>query len=31
MRTAERDAHVNAIRADHESRAAKDPQTAERH
>ena len=31
MRTAERDAHVNAIRADHETRAAKDEQTAGRH
>ena len=31
MRTAERDAHVNAIRADHETRAAKDEQTADRH
>ena len=31
MRTAERDAHVNAIRADHEGRAAKDEQTADRH
>ena len=31
MRTAERDAHVNAVRADHESHAAKDQQTAERH
>ena len=31
MRTAERDAHVNAVRAEHESRAAKDQQTAERH
>ena len=31
MRTAERDAHVNAVRADHESHAAKDQQTAKRH
>ena len=31
MRTAERDAHVNAIRADHETRAAKDEQIAGRH
>jgi hypothetical protein len=31
MRKAERDAHVNAIRAEHESRAAKDEQTAARH
>ncbi|HUY52589.1 MAG TPA: hypothetical protein VMV92_43955 [Streptosporangiaceae bacterium] len=31
MRTAERDAHVNAVRADHETRAAKDEQTADRH
>jgi len=31
MRTAARDAHVNAIRADHETRRAKDEQTAGRH
>lgn len=31
MRTAERDAHVNAIRAKHEIRAAKDEVTAGRH
>ena len=31
MRTAERDAHVNAVRADYESRAARDEETAERH
>ncbi len=31
MRAAERDAHVNAVRADHESRAARDEETAERH
>lgn len=31
MRTAERDAHVNAIRADHDARAANDRQTAGRH
>jgi hypothetical protein len=31
MRTAERDAHVNAVRAEHEIRAAKDDQAAERH
>ena len=31
MHTAERDAHVNAIRADHETHAAKDKQTAGRH
>jgi conjugative relaxase-like TrwC/TraI family protein len=31
MRKAERDAHVNAVRAEHESRATKDEQTAARH
>ena len=31
MRQAERDAHVNAVRAEHEHRAAHDPQTAARH
>jgi hypothetical protein len=31
MRVAERDAHVNAVRAEHESRAAKDEQIAARH
>ena len=31
MRIAERDAHVNAVRAEHESRAARDDQTADRH
>jgi hypothetical protein len=31
MRLTERDAHVNAIRAEHESRAAKDEQIAARH
>jgi len=31
MRLAERDAHVNAIRAEHESRATKDEQVAVRH
>ena len=31
MRIAERDAHVNAVRAEHESRAAHDQQTAARH
>ena len=31
MRTAERDARVNAIRAEHESHAAADQQTADRH
>jgi hypothetical protein len=31
MRQAERDAHVNAIRAEHEHHAAHDPQTAVRH
>ena len=31
MRTAERDAHVNAIRAEHEIGAAKDRPTADRH
>ncbi|MGH3276830.1 MAG: hypothetical protein ACRDNZ_21185, partial [Streptosporangiaceae bacterium] len=31
MRTAERDAQVNAVRADYESRAAEDEQTAARH
>jgi len=31
MRLAERDAHVNAIRAEHECRAAADEQTAARH
>jgi hypothetical protein len=31
IRTAERDAHVNAVRADHESHTAKDQQAAKRH
>src|SRR5262249_9145183 len=31
MRQAERDAHVNLVRAEHEHRAARDPQTAARH
>jgi conjugative relaxase-like TrwC/TraI family protein len=31
MRQAERDAHVNAVRADHEHHAARDQQTAARH
>jgi hypothetical protein len=31
MRHAERDAHVNAVRAEHDQRAAHDPQTAARH
>ena len=31
MRIAERDAHVNAVRAEHEQRAAHDEQTAARH
>jgi hypothetical protein len=31
MRQAERDAHVNAVRAEHERRAARDPRTAARH
>jgi conjugative relaxase-like TrwC/TraI family protein len=31
MRKAERDAHVNAVRAEHDSRAAKDEQAAARH
>jgi hypothetical protein len=31
IRIAERDAHVNAVRAEHESRAAQDHQSADRH